>query len=477
MGGVCCTAGDDGLLSSKIEKLLFVEKKLETGVSEMQEIFGAGGTTMPDFGILSNNGDHVRAAYAVIAPDVTHHKAMLDSGDYLFVQNFLQVADERASKSSSTASKGLSITSNGLSITYDGISISKEPLESFSSESEGVGGSNLKIVSNEPLDIPSVTPDRASPECIDSWRERCAINQQNAVQEHDKYMVTVVFEPGSLGVDLNVKCGTIKTIKEGQALAKGACEGWKIVQIDGRTYSESLLVECIKGEDDYVVTFLVPEDLKEIQCQKLLSDDHLGRSSVSSDIPEDEISVREFFTGFGDLYQQYEDIMQSYFSHNSPLDIRYQDLRRIGVGNAHHRALIMERIEFLRNQAQYLHQIFCRLPRTPCFMRYRQLFRISHVDETTAQYLDEDTLISWGIKKVLHRDAILRSIKFANISKKQNFWQYPASEALSSEPDLKDVDYHQEKSVDKQSDVPIKATPDSSDLPKRFAGCHRTLLE
>jgi len=72
-------------------------------------------------------------------------------------------------------------------------------------------------------------------------------------------IVTFAFQPGKMGIQAKWNEGeVVSVIEDGQAMRLGVQEGWKIVQIDGEPYTESLLDTKTGGQCEYSLAFQIP---------------------------------------------------------------------------------------------------------------------------------------------------------------------------------------------------------------------------
>jgi len=72
-------------------------------------------------------------------------------------------------------------------------------------------------------------------------------------------IVIFMFQPGQMGIQAKWHKGeVVSVIEDGQAMRLGIQEGWKIVQIDGEPYTESLLDQKTAGDCEYSLAFEIP---------------------------------------------------------------------------------------------------------------------------------------------------------------------------------------------------------------------------
>jgi len=72
-------------------------------------------------------------------------------------------------------------------------------------------------------------------------------------------IVSFTFQPGQMGIQAKWNEGeVVSVIQDGQAMRLGVQEGWKIVQIDGEPYTESLLDQKTEGQSEYNLAFEIP---------------------------------------------------------------------------------------------------------------------------------------------------------------------------------------------------------------------------
>jgi len=78
-------------------------------------------------------------------------------------------------------------------------------------------------------------------------------------EEPKPEIVSFTFQPGQMGIQANWNIGEVASvIEDGQAMRLGVQEGWKIVQIDGEPYTESLLDKKTAGQCEYILAFKIP---------------------------------------------------------------------------------------------------------------------------------------------------------------------------------------------------------------------------
>jgi len=78
-------------------------------------------------------------------------------------------------------------------------------------------------------------------------------------EEPKPEIVSFTFQPGQMGIQANWNTGEVASvIEDGQAMRLGVQEGWKIVQIDGEPYTESLLDKKTAGQCEYILAFKIP---------------------------------------------------------------------------------------------------------------------------------------------------------------------------------------------------------------------------
>jgi len=77
-------------------------------------------------------------------------------------------------------------------------------------------------------------------------------------------IVSFMFQPGQMGIQAKWNEGeVVSVIHNGQAMRLGVQEGWKIVQIDGEPYTESLLDQKMEGQSEYSLAFEIPMAIKQ----------------------------------------------------------------------------------------------------------------------------------------------------------------------------------------------------------------------
>jgi len=95
-------------------------------------------------------------------------------------------------------------------------------------------------------------------------------------------IVSFLFQPGQMGIQAKWNNGeVVSIIQGGQAMRLGIQEGWKIVQIDGEPYTESLLDQKTEGQSEYSLAFEIPlskEDRKQPLKKQALQ--HIGGLST-----------------------------------------------------------------------------------------------------------------------------------------------------------------------------------------------------
>jgi hypothetical protein len=84
----------------------------------------------------------------------------------------------------------------------------------------------------------------------------------------------VIMMPGSIGVELDEMNVVVDVDAKGQFEQNGVQVGWKLVEIDGMTYSDDLLRSRIAGADEYVLAFSVEEHVC-VECGNTLDADSL----------------------------------------------------------------------------------------------------------------------------------------------------------------------------------------------------------
>lgn len=75
---------------------------------------------------------------------------------------------------------------------------------------------------------------------------------------------SVVFRPGSIGVEGDFRHGVVEQVLEGgQAAEQGVQPGWVMLSVDGEPYQEQLIDKKIAGPESFTVTFQASDRLHE----------------------------------------------------------------------------------------------------------------------------------------------------------------------------------------------------------------------
>jgi len=103
-------------------------------------------------------------------------------------------------------------------------------------------------------------------------------------------IVSFTFQPGQMGIQAKWNEGeVVSVIQDGQAMRLGVQEGWKIVQIDGEPYTESLLDQKTEGQSEYSLAFEMSK-VGSKQPLKVQALQHGGLSPLEKEKYESKVS-------------------------------------------------------------------------------------------------------------------------------------------------------------------------------------------